>query len=139
MLFNIVNFLGKLITSVVIAVISSHKESPTLLNLLRSKPPWCCVCCCEGVVCVIMCHACFDTFASFRLITQRVVPLFAAFAALPLHVDFTATLTGNQTGSNIRHPVTYSSVQRAQRVAVAGYRNTHRTESAGRKKTFLVL
>lgn len=67
------------------------------------------------------------TPAAFRLFTQPVMRLFAALTAFSLHIDFTATLTGDQTGSNIRHPVTYSSIQRAQRVTVTGYGNTHRT------------
>ena len=73
------------------------------------------------------CGGSYRTPAAFRLVTQPVVRLFAALAALSLHVGFAAALTGDQSGSNIRHPVTHSSIQRAQRVTVTGYRDTHRT------------
>lgn len=101
---------------------------------------------CLDIVCVVVqvlcgslcrCYASFRTLAAFWLVTQPVMRFFAALAALSLHVDFTATLTGDQTGSNVSHPVTYSSIQRAQRVTVTGYRNTYRTKFIVMIKTLL--
>lgn len=62
----------------------------------------------------------FRTLAALRFIAQPVKSLFAALAALSLHVDFAAALAGNQTDSDVRHAVADSSVQRAQRVTVTG-------------------
>lgn len=62
-----------------------------------------CVLCVSGVC--LMCLRC-RTLAPFRLGAHPVVSLFAALAALPFHVDFTAALTSDQTDSNIRHPIT---------------------------------
>lgn len=75
----------------------------------------------SDVVCV---KSNFSTFAAFRLVAQPIISLFAALTALSLHVDFAATLTSNQTSSNVCHAITYSSVLGAQRVAVTGCRNT---------------
>lgn len=65
----------------------------------------------------------FHTLAALRLIVQPIISLFAALTALSLHVDFTAALASNQTGSDVCHAITYSSVLGAQRVAVTGCRN----------------
>lgn len=62
----------------------------------------------------------FRTLAALWLIAQPVKSLFAALAALSLHVDFAAALASNQTDSDVRHAVADSSVQRAQRVTVTG-------------------
>lgn len=75
---------------------------------------------------VVLVH--FRTLAALRLVAQPVMSLFAALAALSLHVDFTAALTSYQAGSNVSHAVAYSSVQRAQRVAVAVCGNIRRTQ-----------
>lgn len=74
--------------------------------------------------CFVSCCAVFCTFAALWLVTHSVMRWLAALTAFSLHIDFAATLSGNQTQSNVSHPVTDSSVQGAQRVAVTGYRHT---------------
>lgn len=65
----------------------------------------------------------FRTFTAFGIFTQSVVCLLATLAAFSLHIGFTAALTGDQPSSDVRHPVTDSSIQRAHRIAVTGCRN----------------
>lgn len=57
------------------------------------------------------------------LIAQPEMRRLAALAAFSLHVGFTAALTGDQPGSEVRRAVTESSVQRAHGVTVTGCRN----------------
>lgn len=72
------------------------------------------------------------TLAALGLVAQAVMSLFAALAALSLHVDLTPALTGYQAGSDVGHSVAYSSVQRAQRVAVTVCGNIRRKRLIGR-------
>lgn len=74
--------------------------------------------CAVDYVCLVASD--FRTLAALWLIAQPVKSLFAALAALSLHVDFAAALASNQTDSDVRHAVADSSVQRAQRVTVTG-------------------
>lgn len=68
----------------------------------------------------LLCEA--PTFASFWVVTEPVMSVSAAVAALSLHVPFAAALTGNEAGPHVCGSVTHAPEQRAHRVAVTGCR-----------------
>lgn len=72
------------------------------------------------------------TCAAFWTVSEPVVGVSAAVAALSLHVRFAAALTGDEAGPHVRHPVTDAPVQRAHWVAVTGCRG----KTSGLEPTF---